>query len=188
MPLLLETDRLLIRELQPEDALGMFEMDSDPEVHKYVGRSPVTTLEESERVIGYVRDQYAEWGIGRWAVLDKKDESFLGWTGFKWMAEPINGHINFYDFGYRFQRRAWGQGIATESGRAALEYGLRTLGYKPVYAMTDPANGASRHILEKLGFRYVETFHYDGPTAWSWRPADDPLCTWYVLDLPETGG
>jgi RimJ/RimL family protein N-acetyltransferase len=51
MAIYIETERLYIRELQPEDAQGMFEMDSDPEVHRYVGGQPVATIEQTRAVI-----------------------------------------------------------------------------------------------------------------------------------------
>ena len=179
MSIYIETDRLYIRELLPEDAAGMFAMDSDPEVHRYVGQRPVQTLQESSDVIAFVRHQYTDNGIGRWAVIEKDTNDFLGWTGFKLIKETNNGHTGHYDFGYRLARKAWGRGIATESGRAALQYGVEQLGLQPVYAMTDVANAASRHVLEKLGFRFVEIFEFDEPTPW--RTNDNMMATWYEL-------
>ncbi len=181
MSIYIETPRTIIREMLPEDEHGLFEMDTDPEVHRYVGQRPLETLEECRTVLNYVRSQYVDNGIGRWSVLEKETGEFLGWTGFKLMCEVANGHIGHYDYGYRFKRAAWGKGYATESGRASLQYGIRQLGLKPVYAMTDINNGASRHILEKLGFRFVEVFQYDGPS--NWRTPKDRMATWY--ELPE---
>ncbi len=175
----IETPRLIIRELLPEDKDGIFEMDSDPEVHRYIHQSPIKTMQEAVDAITFIRQQYADNGIGRWAVLDKTTNEFLGWTGFKLMTDAANGHINHYDFGYRLKRSAWGKGIASESGIASLEYGLKTLRLNPIFAMTDVGNVVSRHILEKLGFRFVEVFNYDGPLAWGTPP--DRLVTWYEL-------
>ncbi len=179
MPILIETPRLIIRELVPEDADGLFEMDSDAEVHRYIHQSPIKTMQEADDAIAFIRKQYADNGIGRWAVMDKTTNEFLGWTGFKLMTEVANGHINHYDFGYRFKRSVWGKGIASESGAASLTYGLEALKLKPVFAMTDVKNMVSRHILEKLGFRFVEEFNYDGPLPWGILP--DRLVTWYEL-------
>jgi len=175
----IETERLVIRPLNLSDEKGMFEMDSDPEVHKYIHKKPLKTIEETRDMIQFITDQYKEFGIGRWAVVEKATGEFVGWTGFKFLKGPINGQSDYYDFGYRLSRRFWGKGYATESGRASLNYGIETLQFKDVFAMTDVDNAASRRILEKLGFRYKETFCYDelSPT---WR---DPgqLATWYEL-------
>lgn len=173
-----ETSRTILRELLPQDAAGMFEMDSDPEVHKYVGKRPVQTIQQSRDVIEMVRKQYVDNGIGRWAVIEKSSGVFIGWSGFKLMKETINGHTNFYDFGYRFKRTHWGKGFATESGKAGLAAGIELLRLTEVFAMTDVDNVASRNVLEKLGFRYMGDFKYDADPIW--RESGQPT-TWFEL-------
>lgn len=174
----IETPRLIIRELLLVDDHGMFAMDSDPEVHRYINHSPVSAIEESRAVIHFVRQQYIDQGIGRWAMILKDTGEFIGWTGFKLMQEQVNGHVNFYDFGYRLMRRHWHQGFATEGAKASLDFGIEVLRLKDIYAMTDVDNGASRHILESLSFRLIEVFPYDAQP--SWRLAGQPT-TWYKL-------
>lgn len=182
MSIYIETERLYIREMTEQDDAGLFEMDIDPEVHRYIARKPLKTMEEVQAMRRYVQQQYTDNGIGRWSVIDKQTHEFLGWTGFKLMREIANKHIGHYDFGYRFKRRAWGKGYATESARAALRYGIEQLKLHPVYAMTDVDNTVSRHVLEKLGFRFVEIFEWDGPAQW--RTPDNMMATWY--ELPDT--
>jgi RimJ/RimL family protein N-acetyltransferase len=175
----IETERLLIREIHPEDDQGMFELDSDPEVMRYIGKRPVQSIEESRGIIDFIRNQYATDGIGRWAVIEKATNDFLGWVGFKLIHERTNNHIDFYDFGYRLIRRCWGKGIATEASIASLHFGKKELKLPDIYAMTDVNNGASRHILEKLGFRFIDTFHFE--TNPGWRTDDELIATWYKL-------
>ena len=177
MSIYIETPRLYIRELLPTDDEGMFEMDSDPAVHRYLGNTPVTSIERSREVIAIIRKQYGDFGIGRWAVIKKRGDEFLGWTGFKFMDKPVNKRSEFLDFGYRFKSSCWKQGYGYESAVAALDHGLNKLGFKDVYAMTDVENAGSRRILEKLGFRYVETFPYDG-SNYAWVDLGLPV-TWY---------
>lgn len=175
----IETPRLLIREMLEADAPAMLEMDSDPLVHKYLGEKPTTDLERIKEVIAFVRQQYVEQGIGRWSVTLKSDGSFIGWTGWKLMKEAVNGHVNHYDFGYRHLRKYWRQGYAYEAAKAVLDYGLNELGFDNAYAMTDVDNIASRALLEKLGFRLVEIFPYDGAPLWlKGKPT-----TWYQLPI-----
>jgi len=173
--ILLETERMLITEFSPAYDVGMFELDSDKEVHKFLGNKPFQTIEQSRDLIEFIQRQYVENGIGRWAILDKASNEFVGWTGFKLIKKIINHHSNYYDFGYRLKRKFWGKGYATESGNSALKYGIEMLGLKEIYAMTDANNLASRRVLEKIGMKYIETFNYDGelsgiakgePTAW----------------------
>lgn len=179
---LFETDRLIIRHLQPYDDKGMFLMDSDPKVHSYVGKKPVKTVEETRAVIDFIRQQYLDFGMGRWAVIEKSTNEFVGWTGFKHMIGPANGHTNFCDFGYRLAHRFWGKGYATESGLAAVKYGLRILKLQDIYAMTDVDNIASRRVLEKTGFKLMEIFNYDAEP--NWREPGQPT-TWYQYIHPS---
>ncbi len=160
----------------PTDEKGMFLMDTNAAVHKYLGNHPLKTLEEVRKVIQFVRQQYTDLGIGRWAVLEKETNEFVGWTGFKYMQDMVNKHVDHYDFGYRLRQEFWGKGYATESALAALKYGITTLRLKDIYAMTDIDNLASRHVLEKIGFTLVEIFKYDAEPTW--REPDAPT-TWY---------
>ena len=181
MEIYIETERLYIRPLSLTDLDGMFEMDCDPVVHKFLGNKPYTSIEQSRETIEYVMSQYRDYGIGRWAVLEKRTDDFVGWTGHKYIGGPVNKHTNYYDYGYRLTRKHWGKGYATESGKASLHYGIEQLGFKDIYAMTDINNGASRHILEKLGFRYIEDFAYDARP--NWRETGQ-MTTWYQY-MPE---
>lgn len=92
MKIFAETERLILREILPSDIDGMFELDSDPEVHKYLGNKPVTTREQISDAINFIRQQYIDNGIGRWAIIDKKTNDFIGWTGLKFVTELTNNH------------------------------------------------------------------------------------------------
>lgn len=162
MKIFAETERLLLREIVPEDLDGFFELDSDPEVHRYLGNRPVSDKNKLLEIIGFVRQQYLDHGIGRWAVVEKSSNRFIGWCGLKKVTETVNHHIHFHDLGYRLIQSYWGQGYATESARAALAYGFYTLMLDEIYAATHMENLASQRILTKLGFRFMETFDDDG--------------------------
>lgn len=176
MKIFAETERLLLREFLPTDAQGMFELDSDPEVHRYLGNKPVQSIEQSQEMITFIRQQYLDNGIGRWAVIDKATSEFIGWAGLKLIREPINHHIDFYDVGYRFIRRYWGRGYATEAAQASVDYGFQVLCLPTLYAIADMQNLASRAVLAKVGLRHVGVFNHDGvPIAWleAQRPAPE---------------
>ena len=167
MKIFLQTERLILRELVSEDDAGMFEMDSDVEVHKYLGNQPLTKLEHSQEMIRFIRKQYEDNGIGRWAMINKNTHEFMGWTGLKLMKDLTNYHINYYDLGYRLIKRFWGKGYATESAKACISYGFSQLKLNEIYAMADVNNQASRDVLEKSGLTYIENFDFQGdPHAW----------------------
>jgi ribosomal-protein-alanine N-acetyltransferase len=174
MKIFAETERLILRELLPTDDSGMFELDSDPEVHRYLGNKPVQDIEQSREIIAYVRRQYGDYGIGRWAVVEKSTGDFMGWSGLKFFDKAVNNHTGFHDIGYRLIKRYWGKGYATESAMAALNYGFTTLNLPVIYGMADVENAASKNILHKIGLKFVETFDYDGI-----------LHNWYEIARPE---
>lgn len=171
MKIFTETPRLLLREILISDLDSMFEMDSDPEVHRYLGNKPVTSKAQVESVIAFIRQQYTENGIGRWAMIEKTTHNFVGWTGLKLVKDTVNNRTNFYDLGYRLNRKYWGKGYATEGAIVSIDYGLKELGLKKIIATAHVDNVASNKIITKLGFELVETFRYGDETN-----------NWYELD------
>lgn len=167
MKFLIETERLHLRELEFTDEDDLFEMDSDPEVHLFIENNPVKSIDEITKVIEILKKQYEENGIARWAVVDKLTNECIGWAGLKYFNEPLNKHNNFYELGYRFKKKHWGKGFATESSRAILDYGFTNLNTDSIFAIVDPKNENSKKVLNKLGFDFQETFDYEGdPTDW----------------------
>jgi len=155
----IETDRLILRNIQPTDVDGMFELDSDPEVHKYLGNKPFKNKSQSEKIINDIIKQYKEFGIGRWAMIHKQTHEFMGWSGLKLNTVTLNGHTHFYDIGYRIIKRYWGKGYATESSIAALDYGFNVLDLETIYGITEKGNEASHRVLLKIGLDYIEDFY-----------------------------
>ena len=174
MKIFAETERLILREILPTDVDGLFELDADPEVHRYLGNKPVTDKNETVEVIKFIRQQYIDNGIGRWAIIDKNTDEFIGWTGLKFVTEIINNHKNYYDLGYRLIKKYWGQGIATETAFASLEFAFYKLNVDVVYAMADYENHGSNQILKKVGLDFIETFDLDGIKH-----------NWYKIDRRE---
>lgn len=169
-----ETERFILREILPTDVDKLFELDSDPEVHRYLGDSPVTGKDQIIDVINFIRQQYVDNGIGRWAIIDKKTNDFIGWTGLKFVTDLTNNHKNYYDLGYRLIKKYWGQGIATETALASLNYAFDKLNADEVYAMADCENDSSNKILNKIGLSFIETFDFDGIKH-----------NWYKIDKTE---
>lgn len=164
---MIETTRLLLREVELGDAEGFFEMDRDPLVARYVGNKPVQHLEESIKVIEFVQSQYVQYGIGRLSVIDKASGAFLGWCGLKRMKDTgVNGNDDFIDLGYRFMQKHWGKGYATESAQAVLDYGLNTLGFPLINAIARVENVASVRVLTKIGMLPGNEFEWEGHCVW----------------------
>ena len=167
METFIETERLILREMLPTDMDEMFELESDPEVHKYIGNNPKTNKQQVIEIIDNIRQQYKDNGIGRWIVIDKKSHELIGWSGLKFITELTNNHKNYYDLGYRLKKKFWGQGFATETAFAFLGYAFEKLNAPKVYAMANVENDGSNKVLKKAGLKFIETFDFDG-TEHNW--------------------
>jgi ribosomal-protein-alanine N-acetyltransferase len=163
----IETERLILREMRPEDDAAMLELNSDPVVMHYLGEKTYTNIEQIREMIANIRQQYADHGIGRWAAIEKSSGAFIGWSGLKFITAVENNRTHFHDVGYRLIPRYWGKGYATESGSAALEYGFRTLHLQEIIGMCNEQNLASRRVLEKCGLTFIEKFMWDD-TRYDW--------------------
>ena len=153
---LIKTPRLLLREFTPEDAEHMYQLNLDPEVIRYTGDVAFSSIEAAHDFLSRY-DVYERHGMGRLAVLRREDDRWLGWCGLKYHPEE-----DMVDLGFRFFRRFWGQGYATESGRASLEYGFRTKRLKEISGQVVKVNFGSLRVLEKLGFSDWQPYDFDG--------------------------
>ncbi|KAN0033109.1 hypothetical protein ACTA71_011317 [Dictyostelium dimigraforme] len=162
----LETQRLIFRELESNDDENLFELlDSDPDVHKFL-EIAVVNIDQCRDAIKSIRNQYKMNGTGRMAVLIKETKEFIGWAGLK-LEHNVNGHEQYYDIGYRFIKRYWGNGYATEATQFFINYGFNVLKIDKICAFTDKDNIASRKVLEKSGLKFIEMFDDNGnEEAW----------------------
>jgi ribosomal-protein-alanine N-acetyltransferase len=170
----IETERLLLREFLESDLENLFEMESNPNVHIFVGKKPLKQIDEARAYIQIIQQQYKDFGTGRWAVVLKETGEFIGWSGIKFITKEINNHKDFYEIGYRFNEKHWGKGYATESGKAFMDHAFNNMKVDAVYAYADEGNDNSRKILEKLGLHYVNTFEYEDETE-----------VWYEMHNPD---
>ena len=162
MEIFLETQRLILRRFTKADVDLLVELDSDPEVMRYINGGRSTPREEVEQTL---LPKYLGWhrrweSLGRWPAIEKATGAFIGWFH---LAPREGDPEDELALGYRLKRSAWGKGYATEGSRALVEKAFTELGARRVYAETMTVNVASRRVMEKAGLRYVRTFHLDWP-------------------------
>jgi len=163
----LQTERLLLRHFRLSDVQALYNMDSLPEVHQYLGGQPLTDIAKAEQVIKMVIEQYHVNGIGRWMVEERATGQVIGWAGLKYITTQENNESNFYDVGYRLHPNYWGKGYATESAKAAIDYGFTHFNMSKIVGTCHVNNGASRRVLEKCGLIYTASYKYDDlPCDW----------------------
>jgi RimJ/RimL family protein N-acetyltransferase len=192
MAFILDTPRLLLRQLTEADAPHFFALNAEPEAIRYTGDAPFAS-EAAARQFLRAYDQYRQYGYGRWAVLSKSSGEWLGWCGLKFL--PEEGET---DIGFRFFPRYWGQGYATEAARACLRYGFEELGLPAIVGRAMVANGASRKVLEKIGMKYEKSIIMEGqPGSYYTMREDSPgrvmlrlntVRTWDWAELPPAPG
>jgi len=146
----LETDRLIIRPLQPEDRAAFAGVMSDPAVTEYVhGGVPFTEKEIDEYFARQAR-QLSDHDVCMGGVIEKSSGTFIGISG----VQPL-GTTGDLEIGWILASSTWGRGYATEAGSAAMAHVLETLGHARVVAIIDPANEPSKRVASRLGMQYA---------------------------------
>lgn len=166
MKTLIETERLLLREITLNDKVEMYKLHSNPDVQKYTGDSLIASLEEMEQAIESRVKDYKTFGYGRWATFLKSNKQFIGWSGLLYLPE-----FDEIDLGYRFSPTFWGKGYATEASRAILSYGFDNLKLKRIIAIAMKENKASIRVMEKVGMEFDKYAPYEPngkDVAWYW--------------------
>ncbi|MGC4877050.1 GNAT family N-acetyltransferase [Micromonospora sp. DT43] len=156
------TERLRLRRLTAADVDALVELDSDPEVMRFLTggvATPRATVRD-EQVPRLLAQYERHPGLGRWAALDRAGGDFLGWFALDPSEDGTEAEL-----GYRLRRSAWGRGLATEGSRALVRYAFDVVGVRRVWAETMAVNERSRRVLAKAGLRHVRTFHlqFDDP-------------------------
>lgn len=162
------TDRLLLREWQPDDRAPFARLNADARVVEHLGDS--LKRDESDALLDRFVAHWASDGYGVWAVERLEDRAFLGFTGLN--SPSIEAHFTpAVEIEWRLARAAWGHGYATEAAGAALRFGFETLGLDEIVAFTVPANARSREVMERLGMTRDPHDDFDHPDL----PAGHPL-------------
>ncbi|MGC5308597.1 GNAT family N-acetyltransferase [Micromonospora zamorensis] len=156
------TERLRFRRLTMADVDALVDLDSDPEVMRFLSggvATPLATIRDVQ--LPRLLAQYERHpGLGRWAALDQGTGDFLGWFALDPSADGTEAEL-----GYRLRRSTWGIGLATEGSRALVRYAFDAVGVRRVWAETMTVNDRSRRVMAKAGLRYLRTFHlqWDDP-------------------------
>ncbi len=162
MQVFVETERLVLRRFTEADVDNLFDLDSDPEVMRFLTGGKPTPREviRNETLPRFLHYYEHYEGFGFWAAIEKSTGQFLGWFEFR----PREGSgRDEVELGYRLRKSAWGKGYATEGSRALIRKGFTELGVRRVLAQTMAVNISSRRVLEKAGLTLERTFHQSWP-------------------------
>lgn len=155
MKKILETERTYLREMTPDDAQNAFELNSDPLVVQYTGDVAFESVDEARQFLTKY-DHYEKYGFGRWAVISKETNEYLGWCGLKYSADEDE-----FDIGFRFHQRFWNKGFASETARACIQLGFEKFNMETIVGRAMKENLASIRVLEKCGLTFLSDYQFD---------------------------
>ncbi len=143
---LFETDRFIVRHLELKDIDGFYDMQSNPNVMKYV--KPAMNLKESEKELERFIDHYDSRDklFRIWAVIEKESRSFLGICG------VYENGMKELEIAYRLRQCHWGKGYGKEIAKTLIDFCFNTLDYDRLKAYVMGGNLGSKKILDQLMF------------------------------------
>jgi RimJ/RimL family protein N-acetyltransferase len=131
---ILESERMVLRELKESDTQALSDIYADYNVMQYIGKGTVLSYEQTKKSIKSWEKHYELFKFGNWATIEKSTGKFIG--------------------SYLFEKPSWGKGYATEIARSILDYGFHDFGLMRIVALVYPQNIPSIHVIDKLGMKY----------------------------------
>jgi [ribosomal protein S5]-alanine N-acetyltransferase len=154
---ILETNRLVLRNLVLADAADLYRIYSDPETMKFMGKAPDSVAEERSHIQSHIAHHYEKYGVGLWATVLKENNRLIGRCGL--MRKQIEG-VEEVEIAYLLDREYWGKGLATEAAEAIVMHGYAKYGCKRIVAVIHPQNVASIRVIEKIRMKYERDVEY----------------------------
>jgi [ribosomal protein S5]-alanine N-acetyltransferase len=146
---ILETERLLLREIVKEDAQSIYDCFSNNDVTRYYGLDPLPSIEQAKELVEFFAKNYKEKRGIRWGIEIKGRKEMIGTVGFNaWSPKHKRAEI-----GYELHPEYWRKGYATEAVSEVISYGFKELDLTRIGAIVFIENKASNELLTKLGFQ-----------------------------------
>jgi RimJ/RimL family protein N-acetyltransferase len=149
--------RLILRPFTEEDIDPLHQILIGKDVLRYFPKTDPPRREQVERMVFRLREHWAEYGYGLWAVESRSTGELMGRSGLQYLPETDEVEVDFI-----LGRKFWGQGFATEAGRTGVRYGFEALAVKNIVGIVHLENGASQRVLEKLGMTLKKRAQYFG--------------------------
>ena len=145
--MIFETERLLVRQWEPEDLHKLHSLFADAAIIELIG--PPLTLAETRQIFDEQLLQYnIDLQTGRYCIIDKENNHFIGTFLLR-----KNEKSDAVEIGYAFRKKEWGKGYATEIVKRGVDYIFSSTEFEVIYAYTELPNLNSKKVLVKCGFR-----------------------------------
>ena len=154
----LETGRLLLRHLAPDDLDDLFALYREGEVTQYIPDAPKNCEETKAELEWIINVYYGQYGFGLWATILKETGAFIGRCGL--IPWTLDGGEEV-EVAYALKRKYWGQGLATEAAQAIAQYGFEHLHFSRLICMITSENHASIRVARKIGMAFEKEVEVD---------------------------
>jgi [ribosomal protein S5]-alanine N-acetyltransferase len=145
----MQTERLALRAVRPDDVENFYHLDGDRRVMRYIGDGSIGTRDSVAVAVARTMKHYCIYpGLGRRSAEERSTGRFIGWFSLNYVPNTVEVEV-----GYRLLPDAWGNGYATEGAAALVHYGFGQLGLYRIIGLTHPDNAASQRVLRKAGLR-----------------------------------
>jgi [ribosomal protein S5]-alanine N-acetyltransferase len=147
---IIESERLILRQLTSEDAADFFACQSDPDVFRHAGRTEETSLESARHMLNILFKRHQERTMLSWAIVLKEDQRLIG----RFQMEAWSDENHRAAVGYLLGKQYWGKGYATEALRAVIAYLFEQTTVNRIDTFAWAENVASTRVMEKAGMRF----------------------------------
>ncbi|CAM3974382.1 GNAT family N-acetyltransferase [Mesobacillus zeae] len=145
----LETERLILREIHKEDSQAIFANFSNRDLTRYFGQETLVRIEQAEDIIDFFSKNYNEKRGIRWGIERKGSKGLIGTIGFNtWVPKNKRAEI-----GYEIHPNHWRKGYISEAASEVLSYGFEEMELTRIGAVVFLENEASNKLLTKIGFQ-----------------------------------
>lgn len=178
--MIVRTARLRLEPIGPKHATDLWQLHNDAAVAEWYGGTW-----SREEAADYAVNAHHAWqtdGVHKWMAFDKVTDRLVGRGGLSWRQFPAGMRL---EVGWALHHHAWGQGYATEIGRAALAHAFDTLEAAEVVAYTEVHNTRSRQVMERLGMRYAYDILGRGLVAGHAGLYDDAPFALYIINRAD---
>ena len=147
----LQTPRLVLRHLEPQDLNALFALYRDPEIRQYFPDGTLTLEETNEELEWFLHGHPKFPQLGLWATVERSYGAFLGRCGL--LPWEIEGKHET-ELAFLIDKNRWGEGLATEAASAIVNYAQSVLKLQRLICLISPGNAASMRVAEKVGMSF----------------------------------
>ncbi|WP_294677030.1 GNAT family protein [uncultured Fluviicola sp.] len=144
----IQTERLLLRQIQLKDAVEIMQMRQNKRVNQFIARNSMTGVEAAEELVKKTSDAFESKAAIGWAGILRDGSEIIGTCGFNRIDYPNNRA----EIGGELSVDYWGKNIALEAVRAIVSFGFEKMNLHAIEAFVSPGNRGAIFLLESLGF------------------------------------